>query len=93
MRRIFIGMTSPQEHTGVMKLSIGHYLFIWLLPAVLAVLPLTTGHYGHNENDIFCWVEGMSNEDGVNKMHNLFSFLWQLMTVGLPVTVGISYNL
>ena len=94
MRRIFFGVTGQGDRSGSgsgggMNIRPASYLFIWGLPAVLAVLPLTTRNYGHTENDVFCWIA----HDEEDAKSVAFSKLWQAVTVGIPATVGVGYNM
>lgn len=91
MRRIFFGLTGSSNSGGAMSLSIQDNAFIWVLPAILAALPFTTGHYGYNDDDIFCWIEGVG-EGGNDHMRDAFSLLWQGLVVGIPAAIGICYN-
>ena len=92
MYRIFFGMMSHSESAGSMKLSARAVVFIWVIPALLAALPFSTGHYGRNDDDMFCWIEGMNDESNDNHQAKVFSLVWQAVVVGIPVISGISYN-
>jgi len=98
MRRIFFGVTGPGSDSAhssgagsAMVLSRLDNAVIWLLPGALAALPFSTGHYGRNENDIFCWIEG-SEEGSNDNLHDTFSHVWQLTVIGIPAASGIIYN-
>ena len=74
------------------KLSItvkpAHFLFVWVLTFLIALLPYTTGSYGRNRSDLYCWIK----TDTHNERTNTAGYLWEIFVLYLWVVCAIGYN-
>lgn len=87
--RLFATLNSSSnvnKHTIVVKPS--HIVFVWILPFGIALLPFTTGSYGRNRSDLYCWIK----TDTHNETTNNAGYAWEFFTLYLWVIMAISYN-
>lgn len=74
------------KHTIVVKPA--HVIFVWILPFFIALLPYTTGSYGRNRSDLYCWIK----TDTGNHTTNVAGYVWEFLVLYLWVILAIGYN-
>ena len=87
--RLFATLNSSSNvnrHTIVVKPV--HVVFVWILPFFLALLPFTTGSYGRNRSDLYCWIK----TDTQNTATNTAGFMWEFFALYLWVILAMGYN-
>jgi hypothetical protein len=76
----------------VEKLSITvkpiHFFFVWILTFFIALLPYTTGSYGRNRSDLYCWIKTDTHNDDIN----IAGYLWEIFVLYFWVVLAIAYN-
>lgn len=78
--------SNVNRHTIVVKPV--HVIFVWVIPFFIALLPYTTGSYGRNRSDLYCWLK----TDTANHTTNTAGYAWEFLILYLWVILAISYN-
>jgi hypothetical protein len=99
MRQIFLlepshssAISSSSSPRSSLKLALQpkNYLFVWLLPFCLNLLPLLTNHFGRVENggSHLCWIETESK----SKRRNNLGLIWMGVTMYIPLLLCFLFN-
>lgn len=78
------------QDMGCLQLSDQHlryyFAFIWGLPLILVLLPLTTGSYGKNDDDFYCFLK--HDRDG-KQLENIIAKIWLVMAFYVPILLSM----
>ena len=78
------------QYEGCMSMSDSqlktYFICVWVLPLILVLLPLTTGSYGKNDKDQYCFLK--YDRDGQHQA-NVVAKLWILFTFYGPVSLSV----
>lgn len=66
------------------KVERWHYVFVFISPIILAVLPWCTDSYGKNEVDVFCWIR-------TEECNKTAGYIWQCVVFYAPLIASLTY--
>lgn len=87
MKTIFLSNSQTRDS---IKLSLQpkNYLFVWILPLFLNILPFSTNNFNQDEDTKLCGI----NTDTSNKYKNNIGFLWMGVILYIPFLLCFLYN-
>jgi uncharacterized membrane protein YkvA (DUF1232 family) len=94
MKQIFLcgDEQHPYQARESIKLAIQpkNYLFVWVLPLLLNLLPLSTNHFGPVENGgaHLCWIK----TDSSDIRRNHIGLIWMGVTMYIPLLLCFFFN-
>ena len=96
MKQIFLVGDEPSHQTYQTRESIKlaiqpkNYVFVWILPLFLNLLPLTTHHFGLVENGgmHLCWIK--TDSDDIRR--NQIGLIWMGVTMYIPLLICFFFN-
>lgn len=92
MRQIFLYDPSSCNTRESLKLAIQpkNYLFVWIFPFFLNLLPLLTNHFGRIENGGIhsCWIKTDTND--IRRNH--LGLIWVGVTMYIPLLICFIFN-
>jgi hypothetical protein len=98
MKKIFLGGDEQSQHQtyqtreSYIKLAIQpkNYLFVWVFPLFLNLLPLSTNHFGPVENGgiHLCWIKTDSND--IRRNH--IGLIWMGVTMYIPLLLCFFFS-
>lgn len=67
------------------QITLSHYIFAWVIPFLISIIPALTGKYGREDNDVHCWIETYDGNDAN-------AVLEQFILFYCPLWFGIILN-
>lgn len=86
--KLFSSLNNNHSEKHAITVKPWHFAFVWVLTFFVALLPYTTGSYGRNRSDLYCWIK----TDTQNQTTNTAGYVWEIFILYLWVVLAIGYN-
>ena len=88
IRLIFSSFSGKQTRQIQFTITPWQYVFVWIIPILFSLLPLSTQSYGQNRTDKYCWIK----TDTHNHEKNHIGYIWEGVILYFLVVAAIGYN-